>query len=325
MAPRKSCIAIKALPLLAWLLAMLVAGLAHAGQTVGTVTDLSGPLLARNADGEVKVLSQKSTVDQGDTLVSEKDTYARIKFVDNSEITLRPNTQFKIENFKYEFAKPENDNIVFRLVKGGLRSITGLLGKRNKEQFALITPAATIGIRGTIFIAEYVPPAQPDVAAYPAAGLAALVATQLDRGYLGLVDAPSTGAQRGFVPRGTSEPVQLAMADAPRSDAQQDFVLQTPLQPLLLAQNTNGGGSQGLNPGLYVQVLDGTIHVTNGGGTQNFSAGQFGFTPGFQQPPIILPTNPGMQFTPPPSFSTTSGSQGGTSGGKPGDVDCQVR
>jgi hypothetical protein len=63
----------------------------------------------------------------------------------------------------------------------------------------------------------------------------------------------------------------------------------------------------GLNPGLYVQVLDGMINVTNGGGSQNFTAGQFGFTPGFNQPPVILPNNPGLQFTPPPSFSNTGG------------------
>ena len=80
------------------------------------------------------------------------------------------------------------------------------------------------------------------------------------------------------------------------------------------------------NPGLYVQVLDGMINVSNGGGTQNFTAGQFGYTPGFTQPPVILPNNPGMQFTPPPSFSsTTGGTQNGNSGGKPGDVDCIVR
>jgi hypothetical protein len=94
---------------------------------------------------------------------------------------------------------------------------------------------------------------------------------------------------------------------------------------LLLAQNTVAPNAAGLNPGLYVQVLDGAINLTNGGGTQNFAAGQFGFTPNFQQPPVILPTNPGMQFTPPPSFSSTAGAAGGTSGAKPGDVDCQVR
>ena len=95
--------------------------------------------------------------------------------------------------------------------------------------------------------------------------------------------------------------------------------------PLQIAQNVPPPGADGRSPGLYVQVLDGAIHVTNGGGTQNFTAGQFGFTPSFQQPPVILPTNPGMQFTPPPSFTSTTGSAGGTGAAKPGDVNCQVR
>ncbi len=275
---------------LKWLVAvafagMVWAGVAEAGQVVGTVTDASGPLVARRLDGTIKALSVKSAIEQGDTLVTEKGTYARIKFVDNGEITLRPNTQFKIENFSYEAAKPEADSAIFSLLKGGLRSITGLLGKRNKEKFGLNTPTATIGIRGTTFIAEYVPPSQAQVAAYQRSLTAGL--------------EPQYGASR---------------SDAPQSG-----------RTLQLAQNTDGGGDGGgLTPGLYVEVLDGTIHVTNGGGSQNFTAGQFGFTPGFSQPPVILPTNPGIQFSPPPSFSNTGGSQGST-GGKPGDVDCIVR
>jgi hypothetical protein len=57
--------------------------------------------------------------------------------------------------------KPDGDNASFNLVKGGLRSVTGLLGKRNKEKFAMKTPSATIGIRGTTFIAEWVAPEAP--------------------------------------------------------------------------------------------------------------------------------------------------------------------
>jgi hypothetical protein len=94
---------------------------------------------------------------------------------------------------------------------------------------------------------------------------------------------------------------------------------------LLLAQNSVVPDAAGRSPGLYVQVLDGAINLTNGGGTQNFAAGQFGYTPGFQQPPVILPANPGLQFTPPPSFTSTTGIAGGTGGAKPGDVDCVVR
>jgi len=276
---------------------LLLAATAAQAAPVGTVTDLSGPLLVRKSDGVVKVLSTKSGVDQGDTLVSEKDTYARIKFIDNSEITMRPNTQFKIDNFSYEAAKPEGDNAFFTLIKGGLRSITGLLGKRNKERFGLNTPTATIGIRGTTFIAEYIPPTAADVAAYQAASMAA---ADIDYG-----DAIRTDAPRNFLPKGV-----LALNEQ---------------KTWQLAQNTVPSTSNGLNPGLYVQVLDGAINVSNQGGTQNFAAGQFGYTPSFTQPPIILPSNPGLQFTPPPSFSSTTGSQGSTGGSQPGDVDCQVR
>jgi hypothetical protein len=69
--------------------------------------------------------------------------------------------------------------------------------------------------------------------------------------------------------------------------------------------------------------LDGLINVQNGGGSQNFAAGQFGFTPNFQVPPIILPVNPGMQFSPPPNFSAGNPPNGNTS--PPDNANCIVR
>lgn len=77
--------------------------------------------------------------------------------------------------------------------------------------------------------------------------------------------------------------------------------------------------------GLYVQVLDGMIHVTNPGGTQDFAAGQFGFVPSMDKPPTVMPPTPGMQFTPPSNFNSTSAAaiMAGTS--KPIAVDCEVR
>ncbi|WP_229257422.1 FecR family protein [Duganella callida] len=142
-----------------------LASVSWAAQVAGTIVQLSGPLMARKADGGMRILSLKSEVESGDTLVTEKTTYAMVKFIDNSEITLKPSTTFKVENFSYDAANPGGDNASFNLVKGGLRSVTGLLGKRNKEKFALKTPSATIGIRGTTFIAEWVEPTAQAVAA----------------------------------------------------------------------------------------------------------------------------------------------------------------
>jgi hypothetical protein len=81
----------------------------------------------------------------------------------------------------------------------------------------------------------------------------------------------------------------------------------------------------GLAPGLYVQVIDGLIHVTNPSGTSNFAAGQFGYTSTTTQPPIIVPKNPGIQFTPPPVFNSSPAPQTTSSGGKSNTVDCEVR
>jgi hypothetical protein len=81
-----------------------------------------------------------------------------------------------------------------------------------------------------------------------------------------------------------------------------------------------------LAPGLYVQVIDGLINVSNRGGTTAFAAGQFGYTQNFQQPPVIVPKNPGIQFSPPPAFNSSSGPQSNTStGNKSNAVDCEVR
>jgi len=117
----------------------------------GQVTHLSGTLSVKRADGTSKLLSVKSEVLEGDALGTESETYARIKFADGGEVVMRPGTQLKIENYSYNAAKPESDNIVMSMFKGGLRAVTGLIGKRNRGKVSFQTETATIGIRGTHF------------------------------------------------------------------------------------------------------------------------------------------------------------------------------
>lgn len=264
---------------------------AWAAQVAGVVARLSGPLMAKKLDGSVKVLALRSEIESGDTLVSEKNTYAQIKFIDNSEITLRPGTTFKVENFSYDAGKPDEDNASFSLVKGGLRSITGLMGKRNKEKFSLKTPSATIGIRGTTFVAQYVPPAPP----------AGSIGLNLANDVTGLNQQAG-----GKVARGPDGP--LGMPAAPQGK------LPSPV------------GATGLPPGLHLQVSDGMIIVTNQGGALNFAAGQFGYVPNVTQPPVIVPNNPGLKFTPPPVFNLNGPTTpNGTGPADANAVDCIVR
>ena len=94
----------------------------------GQVQHLSGTLSAQRADGSVRILSQKSEVNQGDVLTTQKDSYVQINFTDGSSMTMRPNTQMKLETYQFDEGKPQADNAFFRLIKGGLRTVTGLVG-----------------------------------------------------------------------------------------------------------------------------------------------------------------------------------------------------
>jgi hypothetical protein len=136
--------------LLAFALGWLLAGSVLAG-TAGQVTHLSGTLSVKKADGSTKLLSIKSEVQEGDTLTTEQETYARVKFVDGGEVVLRPGSQLKVDNYAYQQGKPESDNIILSMLKGGLRAVTGLIGKRNRDKVSVNTATATIGIRGTHF------------------------------------------------------------------------------------------------------------------------------------------------------------------------------
>jgi len=136
----------------------------QAAGPVGQVTHLSGTLTAKRADGSVKLFSTKSEVQEGDTLATEQETYARIKFADGAEVVLRPGTQMKVAAYAFDEAKPQSDNIVLNLLKGGLRAVTGLVGKRNRDAVSFATNTATIGIRGTHFGALF---CQNDCAGVP--------------------------------------------------------------------------------------------------------------------------------------------------------------
>jgi hypothetical protein len=135
--------------------AALLLPVAPAWAAAGEVTHLSGTVLARKPDGQSRILSVKSEVAEGDILATADNSYARVKFSDGTEAVLRPATQVKIDTFKYDEQRPQQDNVAISLLKGGMRAVTGLLARRNPASFRIATPSATIGIRGTHFGVQY--------------------------------------------------------------------------------------------------------------------------------------------------------------------------
>ncbi len=126
-----------------------------AEEAIGKIGYMNGTLVAQRMDGTMKVLAPKSDVFAGDLLVTAKNSYAQVKMNDGTLMTLRPNSNLRIEGFQFREEAPEADSAVFRLLKGGLRTLTGLIGKRgNTDAYRMRTATATIGIRGTDFSAR---------------------------------------------------------------------------------------------------------------------------------------------------------------------------
>ena len=141
--------------LFAFALTAAMGGLAGgASANTGTVSHLAGVLSVQKPDGSIRVLSPQSQISSGDVLNTQRDSFAEIKFSDGARVTLKPNTSVKIENFIYQEAEPAKDSFVYGLLKGGLRAVTGVVGKRNPDAYRLGTATATIGIRGTTFTAD---------------------------------------------------------------------------------------------------------------------------------------------------------------------------
>lgn len=132
------------------LLAACLLGAGEAMAAAAVVTNLNGTVSARKPDGSMRLLSQKSEVEIGEVLSSEKNSYAKLKFTDGGEVTLRPSSSLTIDAYTFQTEKPEQDSFIFSMVKGGMRTLTGLVGKRgNRDAYRYNSVTATIGIRGT--------------------------------------------------------------------------------------------------------------------------------------------------------------------------------
>jgi len=106
-----------------------------------------------NETGDEQRIRRGGEVNNGDTIVTNHNSQIQLRMTDGTLLAIRPSSRFKIEDYLYE--KDVNlDKSYFKLIKGGIRSITGLIGKENKSAFGVDTLIGTIGIRGTDFSAR---------------------------------------------------------------------------------------------------------------------------------------------------------------------------
>lgn len=118
----------------------------------GKVEFVVGNVQAIGPDGRSRALTKGADIDAGDTIQTNTGR-TQVRFLDGGFISLTPNTEFKVNEYNYSGQADGTEKGFFGLVKGGLRAVTGAIGHTNKKTYIVNTPVATIGIRGTEFLA----------------------------------------------------------------------------------------------------------------------------------------------------------------------------
>ncbi len=98
--------------------------------------------------GEAKLLrvSVGDEVVRDETLRTSADSDARIRLLDDTNLSIGPRSTIKIDRAVYSGARTYQE-ITVRLSQGAFRFVTG---NSDKKSYKIETPFATIGVRGTI-------------------------------------------------------------------------------------------------------------------------------------------------------------------------------
>jgi hypothetical protein len=127
-------------------MALLFAELVLAQSAV--VTTLTGTSQVQTGTGTPRALRLGDEVRQGDTVSTGANSSAVLKFTDGQIAALTASSRMTITAYQYN-AQAQSGNVLLSLITGGMRAVTGLIGRNQPSQVAYRAATATIGIRGT--------------------------------------------------------------------------------------------------------------------------------------------------------------------------------
>lgn len=253
--------------------------------TVAKVAFMKGEAYSTSKDGIETKLKTGGSLYEGDLIETKIKSFVVLVFKDKGRVTLKENTQFKIEQHKYIVNKPEESNAIFRLIKGGMRALTGLIGKKNKKSYKVRTPTATIGIRGTGYDLVWAGPCSGGVSS---CGLSASV-------WLGSIYAENNSGtfelnqNESFLLKSSSAtPLPIAVPpipDAPRPDS-----IDVNEAELFSEE------AEDVPTGLYVHTREGEVYMERDGDEITIRPGETGLAP--YDSPILEKVNIELDLVP---------------------------
>ena len=113
---------------------------------VGSVTTLSGSVIAVDKRKISRKLHAGYPVYIGDKIITGEDGAVRLQMIDDAILDLRCYSIMVIEDYALNTS---NRRSILNLLQGSLRKVTGKIGKMSEDVYELKTPVASVGVRGT--------------------------------------------------------------------------------------------------------------------------------------------------------------------------------
>lgn len=125
----------------------------------GVLRVVKGDVQIKTADGTTSKARLGQEVHPKDTIITGKDSRAKIVMIDNNEINVSPDSNVEIQNYEY---KPEENkkDVLLNVIYGKVRSKVEQKYDGKTSKFQVKTPSAVAGVRGTDFITGYAPATQ---------------------------------------------------------------------------------------------------------------------------------------------------------------------
>ncbi len=133
------------------LLAALVCtvGQAWAQQSAARVMAVTGYAKIMDTQGNERNVERGTELFAGDKVLTSDGALVQLRLNDGGFMSVRPSTELVIDQFVHDEKVPTNSSFLVTLLRGGFRSITGLIGRNNPKGYQIRSATATIGIRGT--------------------------------------------------------------------------------------------------------------------------------------------------------------------------------
>jgi hypothetical protein len=129
----------------------LAAAAAHAhAQEAGRILVAVGDVAALREGREV-ALAAGAPLQPRDVVFTGHAAAAQIRLTDESILALRANSRVDLAAYRFTGADDGLSEVAIRLLQGGVRMLTGLVGRQRRDRWTFASPVSTLGIRGTGF------------------------------------------------------------------------------------------------------------------------------------------------------------------------------